>query len=129
LRAVDPSRARAGKQNIGIDRVDGQRPDRRQSAIGANALPPRPAIVADEQARIAACENGVRLCGMGDQRLYAAIKRERGAMPYPRLSGIWTVPYAPANRSKTYTVVRCHTLPPFVPVLASPRKLETLYFV
>jgi len=66
---------------------------------------------------------------MGDQRLYAAIKRERGAMPYPRLSGIWTVPYAPANRSKTYTVVRCHTLPPFVPVLASPRKLETLYFV
>jgi len=24
-------------------------------------------------------------------------------MPYPRLSGIWTVPYAPANRAKTDT--------------------------
>ena len=28
-------------------------------------------------------------------------------MPYPRLSGIWTVPYAPADRSKIYAVVCC----------------------
>ena len=60
-RAIDPGRARAGEENIGIDRVDGQRPDRRQGPIGADALPPRPAIVAHEQARIAAGENGMRL--------------------------------------------------------------------
>ena len=65
-RAIDPSRAGAGKENVGIDRVDGQRPDRRQSAIGAEAFPPRPAIAAREQARIAAGENGMRLGGMGD---------------------------------------------------------------
>src|SRR5215472_3341170 len=104
-RAVDPSRARAGKENIGLDRVDSQRPDRWQTPIGADALPPRAPIVAHEQARIATCDNGVRIFGMGDQRLYAAIEPERGAMPYPRLSGIWTVPHAPARCSKTYTVV------------------------
>ena len=65
-RAIDRSRARAGKENIGIDRVDGQRPDRWQSPIGADALPPRPSIAAHEQARIATCENGMRLFGMGD---------------------------------------------------------------
>src|SRR5271155_4689566 len=111
-RAIDPGGTRTGEENIRIDRVDGQRPDRWQSPIGADALPPRPSIVAHEQARIATCDNGMRVCGMGDQRLDAAIERERGAMPYPRLSGIRAVPYAPANRSKTYTVVRCHTLPP-----------------
>ena len=42
----------------------------------------------------------MRLFGMGGQRLDAAVERERGAMPYPRLSGIRAVPYAPA-RSKT----------------------------
>jgi hypothetical protein len=49
-------------------------------------------IAAHEQARIAAGENGLRLFGVGDQRLYAAIDRKRGAMPYPRFSGIRTVP-------------------------------------
>src|SRR5207248_10282289 len=107
-RAIDRSRARAGKENIGINRVDGQRPDRRQDPLGADALPPRSAIVAHEQTRIAAGENGMLLFGMGDQRLYAAIERKRGTMPCPRLSGIWTVPYAPASRSQRYTVVRCH---------------------
>ena len=63
---MDRSRARAGKENIGIDRVDGQRPDRWQSAIGVNAFPPRPAIAAHEHARIAAGENGMRLRRMGD---------------------------------------------------------------
>src|SRR5216684_3447315 len=43
-------------------------------------------------------------------------------MPYPRLSGIWTVPYAPASRTKTYTVIRCHALPP------SSRSKEVLAF-
>src|SRR5580704_13306192 len=123
-RAIERSRARAGKENIGIDRVDGQRPNRRQSPIGADALPPRPAIVAHEQARIATRENGMRLIGMGDQRLYAAIERERGAMPCPRLSGIRTVPYAPASRSQTYTIVRRHRPPPSVSVPASHRKRE-----
>jgi hypothetical protein len=69
-RAVDSSRACAGKENIGINRVDGQRPDRWQSPIGpigGDAFPPRPAIAAHEQARIAAGENGMRLFGMGDQ--------------------------------------------------------------
>src|SRR6266478_1137683 len=110
-RAIDRSRARAGKENIGIDRVDGQRPDRWHrpiGPIGADAPPPRPSIAAHEQARIATWENGMRLGGMGDQRLYAAIERKRGAMPRPRRSGIRTVPYASASRSKTYTVVRCH---------------------
>jgi hypothetical protein len=65
--------------------------------IGADALPPRPSILAHEQARIATCENGMRLFRMGDQRLYAAIGRERGAVPHPRLSGIWTVPCAPSQ--------------------------------
>src|SRR6266481_4320054 len=131
-RAIDRSRARAGKENIGINRVDGQRPDRWHTPIGpigpisADALPPRPSIVAHEQARIATGENGMRLFGMGDQRLYAAIERKRGAMPYPRLSGIWTVPYAPASRTKTYTVIRCHTPPPFVSVPASPRKRKDI---
>jgi hypothetical protein len=39
------------------------------------------------------------------------------------ISSIRTVPYAPANRSETYTVIRCHTLPPFasVPASACPR--------
>jgi hypothetical protein len=37
-----------------------------KSPIGGDALPPRPAIVAHEQARIATCENGMRLFGMGD---------------------------------------------------------------
>src|SRR5207244_7783547 len=96
-------------------------------AIGADALPPRPSIVAHEQARIATCENGMRLGGMGDQRLYAAVERKRGAMPYPRLSGIRTVPYAPASRTKTYTVIRCHMLPPFVSVPVSPRKRQALH--
>src|SRR5215469_2860537 len=123
-RAVDSSRARAGKENIGLDRVDSQRPDRWQSPIGADALPPRPSIVAHEQACIATCDNGVRFVGMGDQRLYAAIERERGAMPYPRLSTIWAVPYAPASRSKTNTVVLCRTLTPVVSVPASLRKRE-----
>src|SRR5208282_91971 len=65
-RAIDRSRARAGKENIRINRVDGQRPDHWESRIGADTLPPRPAIAANEQARIAACENGMRLGGMGD---------------------------------------------------------------
>src|SRR6266481_5217780 len=68
-RAIDRSRARAGKENIGVNRVDGQRPDRRHSPIGrigGDALPPRPSIVAHEQARIAGGENGMRLSGMGD---------------------------------------------------------------
>jgi len=65
-RAIDPSGARAGKENIGINRVDGQRPDRRQSPIGADALPPRPAVVAHEQAGIATRDNGMRLSGMGN---------------------------------------------------------------
>jgi hypothetical protein len=65
-RAIDPGWARAGKQNIGIDRVDGQRSIGWQNPIGADALPPRPAIAAHEQARIAAGENGMRLLGMGD---------------------------------------------------------------
>jgi hypothetical protein len=39
--------------------------------FGAGALPPRPSFAAHEQARIATCENGMRLLGMGDQRLYA----------------------------------------------------------
>jgi hypothetical protein len=99
-RTVDRGRARAGEENIGINRVDGQRPDRRQGAVGADALPPRPAIAAREQARIAAGENGLRLSGMGGQRLDAAVERKRGAMPRPRLSGIRTVPYTPASRSK-----------------------------
>jgi hypothetical protein len=111
-RAIDPSRARAGKENIGIDRVDGQRPDCRQNSIRVDALPLRPAIAAHEQACIATCENGMRLRGMGGQRLYTAVERKRSAMPRPRLSGIRTVPYAPANRSKTYAVVRCHRRPP-----------------
>jgi hypothetical protein len=51
---------------MGINRIDGQRPDRWHSSIGAEALPPRPSIVAHEQARIAACENGMRLFGMDD---------------------------------------------------------------
>src|SRR6516162_2588569 len=121
-RAIDRRRARAGKEDIGIDPVDGQRPDRWQSAIGADTLPPRPSIVAHEQARIATCENGMRLCRMSDKRLYAAIERKRGAMPCPGLAGIWTVPYAPTSRSKTYTVTRRHRLPPFVSVPASRRK-------
>ena len=83
--------------------------------------------MAREQARIAARENGMRLRGMGDQRLYAAIEWKRGAMPCPRPAGIRTVPDAPAGRSKTYAVVRCHTLTPFVSIPASPRKQETLY--
>ena len=120
-RAIDRSRAGAGKENIGIDRVDGQRPDRRQSPIGADALPSRPSVVAHEQTGIATRENGMRLCGMGDQRLYAAIERKRGAMPCPRLSGIRAVPYAPASRSKAYTVVRRHTLSPSS---CSPRALQ-----
>jgi hypothetical protein len=95
-----------------------------QRPIGAGALPPRSSIAAHELARIATCENGMRLFGMGDQRLYAAIERERGAMPCPRLSGIRTVPYAPASRSQTYTVVRRHRPPPSVSVPASPRKRE-----
>jgi hypothetical protein len=61
---MDRSRARAGQENIGVNRVDGQRPDRWQSPIGAGALPPRPSIVAHEQAHIATCENGMRLYGM-----------------------------------------------------------------
>src|SRR5262245_50491254 len=127
-RAIDRSRARAGKEDIGINGVDRQRPDRRQSAIGADALPPRPAIVAHEQARIAACENGMRLFGMGDQSLYAAIERKRGAMPCPRGSGIRTVPYAPASRTKTYTVIGCHTpLPPRLGPCVTPQA-KTLYF-
>src|SRR6516162_2551991 len=78
--------------------------------------------MAHEQPRIATCENGMRLGGMGDQRLDAAIERKRGAMPYPRLSRIRTVPDAPADRSKTYAVVCCHTLPSFVSVpLCHPR--------
>src|SRR5437762_9492546 len=40
-RTIDRSRARAGKENIGINRVDGQGPDRWHSPIGADALPPR----------------------------------------------------------------------------------------
>src|SRR5229473_5897589 len=127
-RTVDPGRARTGEENLGINRVDGERPDRWQIPVGADALPPRPAIVAREQARIATCKNGMRLLGMGGQRLNAAIERKRGAMPCPRLSGIRTVPYAPAGRSKTYTVVRCHTLPPSGSVPASPRKREASYF-
>src|SRR5208282_595569 len=47
-------------------------------------------------------------------------------MPYPRLSGIGTVPYAPANRSKTYTVVRCHRLPPSVLAPALPREAPSI---
>src|SRR6516165_1030166 len=122
-RAIDPGRAGTGEENIGIDRVDGQRPDRWQSPIGADdALPPQPAIVAREQAGVATCENGMRLRGMGDQRLNAAIERKRGAMPYPRVSGIRTVPYTPASRPKTNAVIRCHTLLPFVSAPASPRK-------
>jgi hypothetical protein len=66
LRAIDPSRARAGKENIRLDRIDGQRPDRWYSPIGADALPARPSIVAHEQACIATSENGMRLCRMGD---------------------------------------------------------------
>src|SRR5262249_27127344 len=125
-RAIDPGRARAGKEKFGIDRVDGERPDRRQGPIGADALPPGASIVAHKQARIAACQYGMRLCGMGDQRLDAAIERERGAMPCPRRSGIRTVPYPPAGRSKTDTVVRCHPLPSFVSV---PASLQARYVV
>jgi len=47
-----------------------------------------PAIVTHEQARVTTCENGMRLRGIGDQRLDAAVERERGAMPHPGLSGI-----------------------------------------
>src|SRR6266853_6619191 len=100
--------ARVSAFRVSRGATQGQRPDRWHSPIGADALPPCPSIVAHEQARIATCENGMRLCRMGAQRLYAAVERKRGAMPYPRLSGIWTVPYAPASRSQTYTVVRCH---------------------
>src|SRR5262249_31638416 len=113
-RAIHPRWPRAGKENTGINGVDGQRPDRRHSALCADPFPLRPAIVAYEQACIPTCQNGMRLRRMGDQRLYAAIEWKRGAMPYPRLSSIWAIPYAPAGRPKTYTVVHCHTLPPFV---------------
>src|SRR5207249_8613286 len=88
--------------------------------VGGDALPPRPSIVAHEQAGIATCENGMRLGGMSDQRLYAAIERKRGAMPCPRLPGIRTVPHSPASRTKTYTVIRRHTPPPCVSVLCHP---------
>ena len=53
-RTIDPSRARAGKESMGINRIDGERPDRWHSPIGpigpigGDALPPRPAIVAHE---------------------------------------------------------------------------------
>src|SRR4029453_14116425 len=62
---------------------------------------------------------------MGDYRLYAAIEWKRGAMPYPRLSSIWTMPYSPAGRPKTYTVVCRHTLPPFMwtPVSSQAEKI------
>src|SRR5438067_723904 len=100
-RTVDPGWAGAGKENVGIDRVDRQRPDRRQGPLDADALPPRAAVVAHEQARVAACKNGMRLRGMGDQRLYAAIERKRGAMPRPRLSAIRAVPHAPTGRPET----------------------------
>jgi len=53
-RAIDPSRARAGKENVGVNRVNGQRPYRRHRPTGADPLPPCSAIVAREQARIAA---------------------------------------------------------------------------
>src|SRR4051794_38563261 len=55
-RTIDPGRTGAGKEDIRLDRIDGQRPDRWQSPIGADALPPRPSIMAHEQARIATCE-------------------------------------------------------------------------
>src|SRR5467141_4156876 len=47
-------------------------------------------------------------------------------MPYPRLSGIRTVPYAPASRTKTYTVIRCHSLPPFVSVPRRPASEQNI---
>src|SRR5205823_4019016 len=70
--------------------------------------------------------NGMRLCGMGGQRLYAAIERKRGAVPCPRPSGIRTVPHTPASRTQTYAVIRCHTLPPFVSAPASSRKRKNI---
>lgn len=73
----------AGKQHPWIGRIDGQRPDRRQRTGGAEPFPACARIVADEQAGIATRENGLRLGGMGDQRLNAAVERERGAMPGP----------------------------------------------
>src|SRR4029077_21275777 len=74
--------------------------------------PPRPDVAAAEKAGISTGENGMRLSGMGDQRLDAAIERKRGAMPRPRIPGIRAVPYAPAGRSKTYAVIRRHWPPP-----------------
>src|SRR5215475_2942836 len=46
-------------------------------------------------------------------------------MPYPRLASIWTMPYSPAGRPKTYTVVCRHTLPPFMwtPVSSQAEKI------
>jgi hypothetical protein len=63
-RAIHPGRARAGKEDIGIDRIDGQRPDRRQVALGADPLPVLAAIMADKEAGIAAGIDGTRLLGM-----------------------------------------------------------------
>src|SRR3954470_3574641 len=48
-------------------------------------------------------------------------------MPGPRVSAIRTVPYAPAGRSETYTIVRRHTLPPVRPGPCVTRKRETSY--
>ena len=63
---------------FGINRIDGERPDRGKSPWAEIALPPSAAIVADEHSGIATRENGLRLRRVGDQRLYAAVRGETG---------------------------------------------------
>jgi beta-lactamase family protein len=98
--AVNRSGSRTGKEYLGVNRIDGQRPDRWHRPAGADALPACPAILAREQARITTRENGLRLSWVGDQRLYAAVERKRRAMARPGVSSIRAVPHAPTGRAK-----------------------------
>ena len=82
-RAIDAGRPCPRKENLGVDGVDRQRPDGRHVPLRAEPLPLCSAIMADEQARIPAGKNRLRLCRMHGQRLDATIQRKRGAMAHP----------------------------------------------
>ena len=51
-RAIDPGRSGAGKEDLRINRIDRQRPDRRHIALRADTLPVGSAMVARKQAGI-----------------------------------------------------------------------------
>ena len=105
-RAIDGRRPRPGKEGVRVDRIDGERPDRRAGRPACRSAPRRPRRRDSRTDRCRRRGHGAAGSpGSDRQRLDAAVQRERRAMPHPRLAGIRAVPHAPAGRPQIDVVV------------------------